>query len=110
MNFLSPSGPRLFLSCPIDVSASQVWFTDLWNYSVVPYVTETTREGIQLYGKRSQFVDPSDWVLETYPWASSSDKLQNLLRIRAEEVDYNCDLRSDLKNNQNGNSNDPLVR
>ena len=41
-------GPRLFLSCPMDVSQAQVWFTDLWNYSIVPYLLEATREGIQV--------------------------------------------------------------
>ncbi|CAG2111305.1 unnamed protein product, partial [Medioppia subpectinata] len=59
-------GPRLFSSCPMDVNGSEVWFTDLWNYSIVPYVVETTREGIQMYGKRTPFTDPTDWVIETY--------------------------------------------
>ena len=34
---------------------SQVWFTDLWNYSIVPYLVEAVREGLQLYGKRSSW-------------------------------------------------------
>ena len=41
-------GPRLFLSCPMDAAQAQVWFTDLWNYSIVPYLLEVTREGIQV--------------------------------------------------------------
>ncbi|ERE77356.1 neuron navigator 2-like isoform 1 [Cricetulus griseus] len=41
-------GPRLFLSCPIDVDGSRVWFTDLWNYSIIPYLLEAVREGLQL--------------------------------------------------------------
>ena len=41
-------GPRLFLSCPMDVPGSQVWFTDLWNYSIVPYLLEAVREGLQV--------------------------------------------------------------
>lgn len=41
-------GPRLFLSCPMEVETSQVWFTDLWNYSIVPYLLEAVREGIQV--------------------------------------------------------------
>ena len=41
-------GPRLFLACPMDVSGSQVWFTDLWNYSIVPYLLEAVREGLQV--------------------------------------------------------------
>ncbi|XP_008065408.1 neuron navigator 2 [Carlito syrichta] len=41
-------GPRLFLSCPIDVDGSRVWFTDLWNYSITPYLLEAVREGLQV--------------------------------------------------------------
>lgn len=43
-----PAGPRLFLSCPMDVEGSRVWFTDLWNYSLVPYLLEAVREGLQV--------------------------------------------------------------
>lgn len=42
------SGPRLFLSCPMDVEGSRVWFMDLWNYSLVPYILEAVREGLQV--------------------------------------------------------------
>lgn len=44
----SSAGPRLFLSCPMDVEGSQVWFTDLWNYSIIPYMLEAVREGLQV--------------------------------------------------------------
>lgn len=43
------SGPRLFLPCPMDVDGSRVWFTDLWNYSLVPYLLEAVREGLQVF-------------------------------------------------------------
>ncbi|CAI9589153.1 unnamed protein product, partial [Staurois parvus] len=46
-------GPRLFLSCPMDVDGSKIWFTDLWNYSVIPYLLEAVREGLQMYGKQA---------------------------------------------------------
>ncbi|XP_047740885.1 neuron navigator 2 [Hyalella azteca] len=65
-------GPRLFLSCPGSVEDSQVWFTDLWNYSLIPYLQEAVREGLQLYGKRTSWEDPCAWLLETYPWPESS--------------------------------------
>lgn len=48
-------GPRLFLSCPASVEGSQVWFTDLWNYSLLPYIVEAVKEGLQLYGKRTSW-------------------------------------------------------
>ncbi|MFT7796689.1 neuron navigator 3 [Arapaima gigas] len=83
-------GPRLFLSCPMDVDGSRVWFTDLWNYSLVPYLLEAVREGLQLYGKRTVWEDPSKWVIDTYPWSSASlqQDWQGLLQLRPEDVGY----------------------
>ncbi|XP_035257776.1 neuron navigator 3-like isoform X3 [Anguilla anguilla] len=83
-------GPRLFLSCPMDVDGSRVWFTDLWNYSLVPYLLEAVREGLQLYGKRAVWEDPSKWVTDSYPWSSgvAQRDWQALLRLRPEDVGY----------------------
>lgn len=56
-------GPRLFLSCPLDLIDSQVWFTDIWNYNLEPYLVEAVREGVQLYGRRvGAWVDPSTYI------------------------------------------------
>ena len=41
-------GPRLFLACPMDAAQAHVWFTDLYNFSIVPYLLEAVREGIQV--------------------------------------------------------------
>ncbi|XP_078326056.1 neuron navigator 2-like isoform X7 [Crassostrea virginica] len=81
-------GPRLFLSCPMEIAGSKVWFTDLWNYSIVPYLLEAVREGLQVYGKRAPWEDPTDWVLESYPWATAKDEDPSLLKIRPEDVGY----------------------
>ncbi|XP_053441255.1 neuron navigator 3 isoform X1 [Nycticebus coucang] len=83
-------GPRLFLPCPMDVEGSRVWFMDLWNYSLVPYVLEAVREGLQMYGKRTPWEDPSKWVLDTYPWNSTSLPQESpaLLQLRPEDVGY----------------------
>ncbi|CAL7947147.1 unnamed protein product [Xylocopa violacea] len=92
-------GPRLFLSCPMEVTGSQVWFTDLWNYSVVPYLVEAVREGLTLYGRRvsgngngdTSWEDPTQFITSSYPWISThavhggSDAL---LRLRPEDVGY----------------------
>ncbi|XP_067123010.1 neuron navigator 2-like isoform X4 [Centruroides vittatus] len=92
-------GPRLFLSCPIDISNSQVWFTDLWNYSIVPYLLEAVREGLQLYGRRAPWEDPADWVHMTYPWPPpSAGEWPQLLRLRPEDVGYDSHLGSGLGN------------
>ncbi|XP_053361490.1 neuron navigator 2 isoform X2 [Clarias gariepinus] len=83
-------GPRLFLSCPMDVEGSQVWFTDLWNYSIIPYMLEAVREGLQLYGRKAAWEDPSLWVLESYPWLPGLQQLQcpPLLQLRREDVGF----------------------
>ncbi|XP_036399130.1 neuron navigator 2-like [Megalops cyprinoides] len=83
-------GPRLFLSCPIDVDGSRVWFTDLWNYSIIPYMLEAVREGLQLYGRRAPWEDPAKWVMETYPWAASPQQHEwpPLLQLRPEDVGF----------------------
>ncbi|XP_040837196.1 neuron navigator 3 isoform X2 [Ochotona curzoniae] len=83
-------GPRLFLPCPMDVEGSRVWFMDLWNYSLVPYILEAVREGLQMYGKRAPWEDPSKWVLDTYPWNSASLPQESpaLLQLRPEDVGY----------------------
>ncbi|XP_070644659.1 neuron navigator 3 isoform X10 [Bos indicus] len=83
-------GPRLFLPCPMDVEGSRVWFMDLWNYSLVPYILEAVREGLQMYGKRAPWEDPSKWVHDTYPWSSASLPQEGpaLLQLRPEDVGY----------------------
>ncbi|XP_030644236.1 neuron navigator 2 [Chanos chanos] len=83
-------GPRLFLSCPTDVDGSQVWFTDLWNYSIIPYMLEAVREGLQLYGRRAAWEDPAKWVMESYPWPASPQQHNwpPLLHLRPEDVGF----------------------
>lgn len=48
----------------MDVEGSRVWFMDLWNYSLVPYILEAVREGLQvqytqfsfLFKKQSKYI------------------------------------------------------
>ncbi|CAL8404840.1 unnamed protein product [Boreogadus saida] len=83
-------GPRLFLSCPMDVGGSRVWFTDLWNYSIIPYMLEAIREGLQLYGRRAAWEDPAHWVIDTYPWSATPTPADwpPLLQLRPEDVGF----------------------
>ncbi|XP_076003126.1 neuron navigator 2 isoform X2 [Genypterus blacodes] len=83
-------GPRLFLSCPMDVEGSRVWFTDLWNYSIIPYMLEAVREGLQLYGRRAAWEDPAHWVIDTYPWSATPapSDWPPLLQLRPEDVGF----------------------
>ncbi|TRY75972.1 hypothetical protein DNTS_010880, partial [Danionella cerebrum] len=83
-------GPRLFLSCPMDVEGSRVWFTDLWNYSIIPYMLEAVREGLQMYGRKAAWEDPARWVMESFPWVSSPQQHEwhSLLHLRPEDVGF----------------------
>uniref|UniRef100_A0AAQ6AEC8 Calponin-homology (CH) domain-containing protein n=1 Tax=Amphiprion ocellaris TaxID=80972 RepID=A0AAQ6AEC8_AMPOC len=83
-------GPRLFLSCPMDVEGSRVWFTDLWNYSIIPYMLEAVREGLQLYGRRAAWEDPAAWVIDSYPWSATPPPgdWPPLLQLRPEDVGF----------------------
>ncbi|CAB1413880.1 unnamed protein product [Pleuronectes platessa] len=83
-------GPRLFLSCPMDVEGSRVWFTDLWNYSIIPYMLEAVREGLQLYGRRAAWEDPAAWVIDNYPWSATPTPAEwpPLLQLRPEDVGF----------------------
>ncbi|XP_048215100.1 neuron navigator 3 isoform X3 [Perognathus longimembris pacificus] len=109
-------GPRLFLPCPMDVEGSRVWFMDLWNYSLVPYILEAVREGLQMYGKRAPWEDPSKWVLDTYPWSSASLPQEGpaLLQLRPEDVGYEgCtstkEATTSKHNPQTDTEGDPLM-
>lgn len=95
----------------MEVTGSQVWFTDLWNYSVIPYLVETVREGLTLYGRRASnntagngtvngngngkgdvvWEDPAQFIISSYPWISTHavhGGSDSLLRLRPEEVGY----------------------
>ncbi|KAL5280209.1 NAV2 family protein [Megaselia abdita] len=97
-------GPRLFLSCPMDLKDSQVWFTDIWNYHLAPYIIEAVREGVQLYGRRGgAWNDPSTFIRDTYPWPYGPDSVPPLRQINAEEVGLEGSV------NQNSDQPDPLM-
>uniref|UniRef100_A0A3B4D7H2 Calponin-homology (CH) domain-containing protein n=1 Tax=Pygocentrus nattereri TaxID=42514 RepID=A0A3B4D7H2_PYGNA len=108
-------GPRLFLSCPMVVDGSRVWFTDLWNYSIVPYLLEAVREGLQLYGRRAPWEDPARWVMETFPWGSSPmhPDWPALLQLRPEDVGFDGYSASregaSKQNTQSDSDADPLM-
>lgn len=77
------------MSCPLDLADAQVWFTDVWNYNLAPYLQEAVREGVQLYGRRGgAWVDPSTFIRETYPWAAinGAKAMPPLRQINAEDV------------------------
>jgi neuron navigator 2 len=97
-------GPRLFLSCPMDMKDSQVWFTDLWNYHLAPYIMDTIREGVQLYGRKGgAYVDPCTYIRESYPWPVSPTTVPTLRQITAEDVGM------EASSTGNTDNQDPLL-
>ncbi|XP_045469651.1 protein sickie isoform X1 [Harmonia axyridis] len=95
-------GPRLFLSCPLELDSSRAWFADVWNYSLAPYLREAAREGLQLYGRRAAWTDPSQFILDTYPWPGAAP--QGLTTITAKDVGLESDPTT-----QTDNEGDPLL-
>ncbi|CAG9856593.1 unnamed protein product [Phyllotreta striolata] len=95
-------GPRLFLSCPLELDAARAWFADVWNYSLAPYLREAAREGLQLYGRRAPWTDPAQFVLDTYPWPGSPP--QGLTMISAKDVGLEVGPSA-----QSENESDPLL-
>lgn len=99
-------GPRLFLSCPLDVTEAQVWFTDIWNYQLAPYLVEAISQGVQSYGPRGGvWIDPVTFIRETYPWTQicSGNTIPPLRQINAEDVGLEGSVANDSE------SQDPLV-
>ncbi|XP_076260420.1 sickie isoform X2 [Rhynchophorus ferrugineus] len=95
-------GPRLFLSCPLELDAARAWFADVWNYSLAPYLREAAREGLQLYGRRAPWTDPTQFILDTYPWPGAPP--QGLTTIPAKDVGLETN-----PNTQTENEGDPLL-
>ncbi|CAH1134529.1 unnamed protein product [Ceutorhynchus assimilis] len=95
-------GPRLFLSCPLELDAARAWFADVWNYSLAPYLREAAREGLQLYGRRASWNDPAQFILDTYPWPGAPP--QGLTTISAKDVGLETNA-----NDQAESDGDPLL-
>jgi neuron navigator 2 len=53
----------------------------------------------QVYGKRAQWEDPTDWVHDTFPWGIAKEGEQILLKIRQEDVGYDSVGLSSSENN-----------
>ena len=96
--------PKIFLSCPVSSKASRSWFINLWNFTLVPYLTECIREGVQLFGKRSSWEDPVRYIQESWPWTTETtvDDFESLSRIQAQDLgldaEISCHNRGDIIN------------
>lgn len=95
-------GPKLFLDCPIDSNDSQNWFLEIWNENLAPYLIDAIKEGVQLYGRRgNSWIDPCQFVRETYPWPVTPTSVPKLKNISADDVG--------LEAESTGNKEDPLL-
>lgn len=66
-------GPRMFSDCPMNAATSRVWFADIWNYTIVPYVISVVRSYMNKTNSiaseiSTKWKDPTLWVKETMPW------------------------------------------
>ncbi|XP_069827616.1 neuron navigator 1 isoform X1 [Dendropsophus ebraccatus] len=74
-------GPCFFLSCPIGIEDFRVWFIDLWNNSIIPYLSEGAKDGLKVHGQRAAWEDPVEWVRDTLPWPLAQQDQSKLLHL-----------------------------
>ncbi|XP_071993333.1 neuron navigator 1 isoform X2 [Engystomops pustulosus] len=74
-------GPCFFLSCPIGMEDFRVWFIDLWNNSIIPYLSEGAKDGLKVHGQRAAWEDPVEWVRHTLPWPLAQQDQSKLLHL-----------------------------
>ena len=91
-------GPKIFTSVPIDFKKSLTWFIELWNNHLVPFMIDTIKEGVQVYGTKMSWEDPKTWIAETFPWSLyDSSVLNNLYSIESHQVGFDTDTESSGK-------------
>ena len=78
----------MFFSCTSSQSDIEEWFADTWNYSLAPYILHTLRTGLKLFGQRCEWIDPLQWIVNTYPWKNEKNLLATLKKIRKSDVGY----------------------
>ncbi|KAM4794734.1 neuron navigator 1 [Rhinophrynus dorsalis] len=74
-------GPCFFLSCPVGIEDFRVWFIDLWNNSIIPYLQEGAKDGIKVHGHKAAWEDPVEWVRDTLPWPLAQQDQSKLLHL-----------------------------
>lgn len=105
-------GPRMFSSCPMDASSARVWFTDLWNFSVVPYVISVIKKSPLKQDGVHHWSDPTEWVLETMPWRDDPPSLHHIKPddiVSSHDRDYSSHMTSHPASaTSQSSSSDPL--
>ncbi|XP_076823857.1 neuron navigator 3-like [Clavelina lepadiformis] len=81
-------GPRVFASCPTNFYASCSWFVQVWNHVIAPYVIAAIRRIRQSQSKKDgddsnpKWTDPTQWVMESFPWNVSDMGCDHTLRLK----------------------------
>ncbi|KAL3077216.1 hypothetical protein niasHS_013205 [Heterodera schachtii] len=77
-------GPRILLQCPLNSDEAQLWFVQLWNDKLVPYMRKVLAESKSLSvpslevgeGKACHLAkDPTDEIGTFWPWTSGKGQL-----------------------------------
>uniref|UniRef100_A0A915D7K2 Calponin-homology (CH) domain-containing protein n=1 Tax=Ditylenchus dipsaci TaxID=166011 RepID=A0A915D7K2_9BILA len=74
-------GPRIFLQCPLNMEDSRIWFIELWNDKIVPYMTKVARDSMNFLGSRGILKDPTLYVCEHWPWFDADSGAKALRHI-----------------------------
>uniref|UniRef100_F7AZB8 Uncharacterized protein n=1 Tax=Ciona intestinalis TaxID=7719 RepID=F7AZB8_CIOIN len=65
-------GPRVFASFPVEFYSSCTWFVQVWNHVIAPYVIAAVRRIRQsAEGTPKPWADPTEWVIDSFPWNAS---------------------------------------
>uniref|UniRef100_H2Z0H7 Uncharacterized protein n=1 Tax=Ciona savignyi TaxID=51511 RepID=H2Z0H7_CIOSA len=84
-------GPRVFSSFPVEFYASCSWFVQVWNHVIAPYVIAAVRRIRQSQSSTPKpWSDPTQWVIDSFPWNASdmgSDITLRLKRISSDDLD-----------------------
>jgi hypothetical protein len=105
-------GPKLFASFPMDIRQAQVWFVELWNNSLVPYLIDTIKEGLEVYGTKTAWENPKIWLSKTLPWLFYDETLINsLYSIEANNFEFfnlNENITNDEENSKSSSNSSDL--
>uniref|UniRef100_A0A1I7U9W6 AAA domain-containing protein n=2 Tax=Caenorhabditis tropicalis TaxID=1561998 RepID=A0A1I7U9W6_9PELO len=79
-------GPRACLNCPLTIDGSREWFIRLWNENFIPYMERVARDGKKTLGRCTSFEDPTDIVIDKWPWLDGDVPEKALNRLKLQDL------------------------
>ena len=63
------------MDVPFDIEKSEIWFIQLWNYTVIPYLSDLLKEKFfeEASNHSDLFEEPTETVLNKYPWTMTKN-------------------------------------